>query len=94
MAPTTKTSKLPRKKTNIHKFYLLRPKENANIDVLADQLISLKNVREVFVTDGDYGFIVKTRFSEGKEPKNVTRYITKHIGQDYGKVVSYYRYKK
>jgi len=45
-----------------YKFYFLQPPENVNADHIAEQLIDIKNVEEVYVTDGDYGFVVKTRF--------------------------------
>ncbi len=82
------------KRSSLHRFYLISPKQNMNSDALANKLISLEHVEEVLLTDGDFGFIVKTRFSKGEEPSNLVRYIEKHIGQSYGKVVSYYQYRK
>ena len=87
------TAKTSRKGT-LHKFYFIQPKENANADQLAEALINLKLVEEVFLTDGDYGFIVKARFFNGREPKDVTEYISRKISNNYGKVVSYFQYSK
>jgi hypothetical protein len=77
-----------------YKFYFLQPPTNVNADRIAEQLIGIKNVEEVFVTDGDYGFIVKTRFFEGQEPDDAFNFISKRLGSNYGKVTSYYQYKK
>ncbi|MFI5412695.1 MAG: hypothetical protein ACHQX1_02290 [Candidatus Micrarchaeales archaeon] len=83
-----------RKKGILHKFYFIKPRENADADDLAERLISLKLVEEVFLTDGDYGFVVKARFLNGKEPDNVTRYISRNLSAKFGKVVSHYEFKK
>ncbi len=77
-----------------YKFYFVHPPMNADADRLAEQLIGIKNVEEVFVTDGDYGFVVKTRFSDGKEPDDAYNYISKKLGSNFGEVTSYYQYKK
>lgn len=81
-------------KSRLHRFYFLRPRENANIDELAERLISLKNVEEVFVTDGDYGFVVKTRFSKESKKGIEEHYIQKNIDRKFGVVTSYYKYVK
>ena len=83
-----------KKKGILHKFYFIKPKANSDADLLAEQLIELKPVEEVFLSDGDYGFVVKARFFKGKEPNDVTKYITSKVGNKFGKVVSYYQYKK
>ncbi len=83
-----------RTKSALHRFYLLTPREDTDAGQFAKELLSLKPVEEVFLTDGDFGYIVKTRFSKDKEPKDVTKYIENHVDRKYGKVISYYQYKK
>jgi hypothetical protein len=78
----------------MRKFYFIRPRKNINAGELAEKLIELKPVEEVFLTEGDCGFIVKARFTNNKEPKDVVDYISKNVGSKYGKVVSYYEYRK
>ena len=80
--------------SRFYKFYLVRPPSNANADHLAEQLMGIKSVEEVFVTDGDYGFVVKARFFDGKEQEDIQEYITKRLGGNYGMVTSHYQYKK
>ena len=82
------------KKSSLHRFYLISPKQNLDAGLLAERLLSLEPVEEVFLTDGDFGYIVKARFSKEGEPKDVIRYIERHVDQRFGKVVSYYQYKK
>jgi DNA-binding Lrp family transcriptional regulator len=77
-----------------HKFFLIKPRENANIDKLANDLIQLKDVVEVYATEGSAGFIVKARFDKGKEPSSVSRYIQKNISKDYGTLISYINFKR
>ena len=79
-------------RTRLHKFYLIKPRENANIDELAERLISLKNVVEVLVTDGDYGFVVKAKFSTEKDTEEAEKYIHNNIDRKFGVVTSHYRY--
>ena len=77
-----------------YKFYLVHPPKNADADHLAEQLIGIKNVEEVFVTDGDYGFVVKARFFDRKEPDDAYNYLSRKLGGNFGRVTSYYQYKK
>ena len=77
-----------------YKFYLVNPKENAYGDTVAEKLISFDDVEEIYVTDGDYGFIVKTRFGDGKEADDVYGYIHRKIDSKFGEITSYYKYRK
>ena len=81
-----------RKRGVLHRFYLIEPKENADLDKLADGLISLGPVEEVSIADGkSYGLVVKVRFAEEKEPSDVVAYITSKIGSRFGTLDSYYQ---
>ena len=83
-----------RKRGVLHRFYLIEPRENLDLDRLADKLISLKPVEEVSIGDGSYGLIVKVRFVKGNEPSGVAEYISRKIGIRYGTLDSYYQYRK
>lgn len=78
----------------MHRFYFVRPRPNANAEELVMGLLKLGPVDQVFLTEGDCGFIVKARFIRDKEPKDVTDYISRNMGTRYGKVVSYCEYRK
>ena len=83
-----------RKRSSLHRFYLISPKANADTSALVERLISLKPVQEVFLTDGDFGYLVKARVCAQGKPADVLDYMAKRIDRKYGKVVSYYQYRK
>ncbi|MGI0100329.1 MAG: hypothetical protein ACREBH_01220 [Candidatus Micrarchaeaceae archaeon] len=76
-----------------YKFYLVHPPEDTNASDLAEQLISIKNVEEVFVTDGDYGFLVKVKSFGMDESDGVNDYLSKKLGNSFGRITSHYQYK-
>ncbi len=82
------------KKGKFHRFYLVEPKPDVDAGSLAEKLIALKPIEEVFLSDGDRGFLVKVRFIEGKEPSDIAGYLKGRIAARYGTVDSYYRYGK
>ena len=82
------------KKYSSHRFYLISPKESMDSTAFVEKMLSLKPVQEVFLTDGDYGYIVKAKFNKEDEPKDAVDYFAKRIDKRFGKVVSYYQYKK
>ena len=75
-----------------YRMYFLKPPVKAGMEDLGDELISMKEVEEVYLTDGDYGYIVKTRFDEENEPSNVERFLQKRLGNRYGKVTAFDKY--
>ncbi len=75
-------------------LYFVRPKENADAGGIAEKLMMFESVKEVLLTEGDCGFVVKARFTDGKEPLDVADYISKNISSRYGKAVSHYEYRK
>ena len=75
------------------KFYLLSPKSNMDADALASELLSIKPVEEVIVTEGDYGFIVKAGACKDKEPTDLMKYMAKR-GIACQQAMSHYSYKK
>ena len=82
------------RKDSMHKFYFIKPKPNANAEELALRLVELKHVDGVFLTEGEYGFIVKARVSGIDGSENVADYISKNVGSRYGEVTSHFEYRK
>jgi len=78
----------------LHKFLFLRPRENVNAEALAEKLLSLKNVQEVILTEGDCGYIVKTRFLSDKSDKEAEEYIKKNMDGVFGTAMSYAHFRK
>ncbi len=77
-----------------HKFFLIKPKPGMDINNLANDLVALPDVLEVYATEGTIGFMVKARFDGEKDPVEVAHYIEKNISKDYGTLVSYINFKK
>ena len=77
-----------------HKFYLLTPKQNHGTEQLAKEIIDLDKVKEVYVTGGDCGFMVKAKFYDHDKPNDLEKYLANNVDPKYGAVVSYYRLKK
>ena len=77
-----------------HKFFILRPKDGVEIAKVANELLALDDVLEVYVTEGSAGFMVKARFDGEKEPADVARYIKANIDNRYGTLVSYLNYRR
>jgi hypothetical protein len=77
-----------------HKFFLIKPKEGMDLNMLANDLAALPDVLEVYATEGTIGFMVKARFDGEKEPEQVAQYIEKNVSKNYGTLVSYINFKR
>ena len=77
-----------------HKFFLLKPKDGVEIGKVAKELMNLDDVLEVYVTEGEAGFMVKARFDGEREPNKVAEYIRDNIDSRYGTLVSYLNYRR
>ena len=75
-----------------YRMYFLKPPVKAEMEDLGDELIRMNEVEEVYLTDGDFGYIVKTRFDEENEPSDVERFLQKRLGNRYGKVTAFDKY--
>ncbi len=74
-------------------FYIIEPRENFNADRFAKRLMAFKRVREVYVTEGDCGFIVKAAAKEsgrGPIPANALGATCRRVGL----AISRYAYRK
>ncbi len=71
-----------------YKMYLSGARREVNLDELANRVIRLKNVAEVFITtaSADDAILLKTRFKDGMEPQNVVTYIGNRIGTKFGRI--------
>ncbi len=83
-----------KRKNSLQRFYLISPRENADATSLVERLLSLKPVQEVFLTDGDFGYLVRAKFSRQNAPNDIVDYMARKLDNKFGKVVSYYQYRK
>ncbi len=56
-------------------FLLLSPKKNMDVDRTARRLASCSGVDQVFLTSGEYGFVVSTRHGVEKVRSRLRRII-------------------
>ena len=72
-------------------YFFVRPGRNGNVHKAAARLMRIGKVREVAITEGDYGFVVKAHGVEDDD-KAVTREIAKVVGGSSRKAVCHCRY--
>ena len=53
----------------LYKFYLPDNRTNSSMDRLANALMGFSEIREVIISDASNGYLIKTRFFAGMEPK-------------------------
>ena len=70
-------------------YFFVRPRRSGNVHKAAARLMGIRKVKEVAVTEGDYGFVVKAHESEGD---GVVREIAKAVGGSSRKAVCHCRY--
>ncbi len=58
-------------------FFFVRPGPNSNVRLVAQRLASLHHVKEVHITEGEYGFIVKSALLDYKKQHELGRRIEK-----------------
>ncbi len=76
-------------KKRFYTIYLVNPDHlRISIDALADELIAMKQISEVYVSDSSFtaGFSIKVRFDEKLKPKNVTKFFQERIDSKFGRV--------
>ena len=92
--PLVRTMRTNTKRNALHKFFFLKPKTDVDSKAVMEKLFSLKNVREVIMTEGDVGYIVKTRLFSDKSDRDTERMIVKSVGSRLGVAVSYNSFRK
>lgn len=80
------------KKNNIYRFFLVKPNGSQDPKRTMQRLMKLKQVEEVHMTDGEFGFIIKARvdYSKGDE----TKVQICGLNSRFCEVVSYYSIRK
>ena len=58
-------------------FFFVRPGPNSNVRLVAQRLASMHHVKEVHITEGEYGFIVKSALLDYEKQQELGRRIEK-----------------
>ncbi len=74
-----------------YSFFFLKPKENADANRYAEELMKHQSVEQVMLVSGEYGFIVKSRID--KNPEGVESFVSQ-LSRDFRKTVCHYQYAK
>jgi hypothetical protein len=75
-------------------FYLIEPRDNSDADRFARKLIASKHVKEVYVTEGAYGFIVKARVGKDENGGPIPAGLLGNPCRRVGLAISRYSYVK
>ncbi|MCL4383212.1 MAG: hypothetical protein M1168_02600 [Candidatus Marsarchaeota archaeon] len=75
-------------------FFFIKPQENSNAIETAQKLLSVDNIEEVFIVDGDYGFIAKSNCIDNNTSKAIGQFVSKNSNTNFHKLSSYYKIKK
>ena len=80
------------KRNDIYRFFLVKPNMSKDPKRMMQRLMKLKQVEEVHMTDGEFGFIIKARadYSNGDE----TRAQIRGLNSRFCEAVSYYNLSK
>ena len=62
----------------------IKPKPSVSPEDLAEKLISLKDIEEVFLSEERSGYLLKTKFYDQIDHGDAIRYIQKEIGSGFG----------
>ncbi len=93
---TDNTKELKKNKEQINEcgFFFIEPQENTNARRTASILLNINNIKEVFITEGDYGFIARTNTSDEVILDHVANSISQQVSKSFKRLSSYYKIKK
>ncbi len=91
---TTQVSKIKRGVmcAKPHKFFFIKPIPNTDAKSLSERLLGIKAIEEVDITEGEYGYVVKAKYTG--EDDSIGEYIAKNMKGKYGVALSYYNLRK
>lgn len=75
-----------------YSLFFIEPKKVGNTDCIANELIGLNSVKEVAITSGKYGFLVKCSSHNEKE-EEIIQHIKKKVGS-VSKLECHYAYTR
>jgi hypothetical protein len=80
-----------RKVSRGYHYFFVKPRANANVHRTVEKLMKIGDVKEVAITEGEYGFVVKAQESHDEEQKTLGR-ISKAVGGTAVKAVCHCQY--
>ncbi|MDE1856796.1 MAG: hypothetical protein KGH98_01790 [Candidatus Micrarchaeota archaeon] len=77
-----------------HRFFLIRPSAGSDIGKMAERLMGFECVQEVYVTDGEFGYLVKARPNADGKADKAEDYIRRRLDKRFGTVTCHYQCRK
>ncbi len=74
-------------------FLLLKPRTASDVKKVARALATNEGVKSVFVTSGDYGYIVHAAYNGEKGLKKLEYKIAKAANSDVSSVIGHFSYR-
>ncbi len=75
-------------------YFFVKPSRKGDVHKAARKLIGIKGIREVAITEGDYGFVVKADFLYERDNNFLYKEIMKAVGGTSNKAVCHCEYHK
>ena len=75
-------------------FFFVKPKGSPDARIVAKRLASIRHVKEVHITEGEYGFVVKSAFLSEEEQQEFGRMISKTAKGNASVAVSHFSIDK
>ena len=72
-------------------YFFVRPGRSGNVHNAAKKLMRIRKVREVAITEGDYGFVIRAHDVRDGD-KAMVKEIAKAVGGNSKKAVCHFRY--
>ncbi|MCL4381185.1 MAG: hypothetical protein M1331_00875 [Candidatus Marsarchaeota archaeon] len=94
LATTARQTKKTKEQMNECGFFFIEPQDNMDARQTAQKLLSINNIAEVFITEGDYGFIAKTNTSDEAALAYIADSISSRVSKSFKRLSSYYKMKK
>ncbi|MDE1851251.1 MAG: hypothetical protein KGH69_00995 [Candidatus Micrarchaeota archaeon] len=80
------------RKASLHRLFFIRPTDNANLNRTILKLLKLEEIKEVLVSEGDYGLIVNACQNDGNG--ELHDYLSKNFKGRFRKAICHYSYKR
>ena len=77
-----------------YKYFFIKPAVKENVYKTAKKLIGLGRIREVAITEGDYGFVVKATPLNENQRDPLIRKIIEIVGGSSGDAICLCQYSK
>jgi hypothetical protein len=77
-----------------YRLYIVNPRSGSSASRTAEKLIKIDGVKEVLVTEGSCGFVVKAGARTEPESRKVCAAIQSSAGGSTKEIIAHYRYRK